>query len=110
MISTGSTVRDKITGEIKTVVWCGDLNNYFGFSDDKGYYEMSCSRFEEVHTLTIDDKGVIDECSLDVRDKLYTLEYYIDHNYGLSKEATEAINSIIENINKLRGLVEKDGL
>ena len=56
MIREGSTVRDKITGEIKTVVWCGELNNYFGFSDDKGYYEMSCDRFEEVRILKIDDK------------------------------------------------------
>lgn len=109
MITTGDKVRDKVTGEIKVVTWVGDLGYYLGFNDDCGcYYEMNRDRFEEVQPLTQDDKEVINRCSLNVRDKIYELEYYIDHNYGLSKEAVESINAIIENMNNLIKLVEKD--
>ena len=64
----------------------------------------------KIESLSQSDKETIDKCSSYVRDKLYDLEYYLDHDYELSKETIEIFETLIENANKLLKLIEQDKL
>ena len=37
----GDKVIRNCNGKELTVVWVGDLGHYLGFTDDRGYYELS---------------------------------------------------------------------
>lgn len=50
----GDEVFSKVTNKRLTIVWVGELGKYLGFTDDKGYFEMSVDNVYSVGDLDED--------------------------------------------------------